>query len=185
MCEAKSWVSSDWLISSSKLQPCLELCWFTQVLLKTKVVRWKAQSPPQKLWKDPCATFIRTDGVLLEVRNQKVECCIWSLVAATNRILTLKLTASQTLMIGSLSSLFESSLDFPKERLHIVPSQSSVLIGSRLSSSHTMVIPQPFTFLLYWCSCITYSEWGPYMASVHSQAVWSWSQPCTHISILS
>jgi hypothetical protein len=28
-------------------------------------------------------------------------------------------------MIESLSSLFESSLDFPNERLHIVPSQSS------------------------------------------------------------
>jgi hypothetical protein len=41
MCEAKSWVGSDWLISSSKLQLCLELCWFAQVPLKTKVARWK------------------------------------------------------------------------------------------------------------------------------------------------
>jgi hypothetical protein len=39
---AKSWVSSDWLMSSSKLQPCLELCRFAQALFKTKVVRWKA-----------------------------------------------------------------------------------------------------------------------------------------------
>jgi hypothetical protein len=29
-------------MSSSKLQPCLELCLFAQALLKTKVVRWKA-----------------------------------------------------------------------------------------------------------------------------------------------
>jgi hypothetical protein len=42
MCEAKPWVGSDWLLSSSKLQPCLELCWFAQVLLKTKIARWKA-----------------------------------------------------------------------------------------------------------------------------------------------
>jgi hypothetical protein len=40
-CEAKSRVDSDWLISSSKLQPCLELCWFVQALLKTKFVKWK------------------------------------------------------------------------------------------------------------------------------------------------
>jgi hypothetical protein len=30
------------LISSSKLQPCLELCRFAQAPLKTKVARWKA-----------------------------------------------------------------------------------------------------------------------------------------------
>jgi hypothetical protein len=40
--ESKSRVGSDWLVSSSKLQPCLELCWFAQVPLKTKVARWKA-----------------------------------------------------------------------------------------------------------------------------------------------
>jgi hypothetical protein len=40
--EAKPRVGSDWLLSSSKLQPCLELCRFTQVLLKTKVARCKA-----------------------------------------------------------------------------------------------------------------------------------------------
>jgi hypothetical protein len=34
----KSWVSSDWLMSSSKLQSCLELCRFVQALLKTKVI---------------------------------------------------------------------------------------------------------------------------------------------------
>jgi hypothetical protein len=39
--KAKPRVSSNWLMSSSKLQPYLELCRFVQALLKTKVVRWK------------------------------------------------------------------------------------------------------------------------------------------------
>jgi hypothetical protein len=39
--KTKLWVSSDGLSSSSKLQSCLKLCQFTQVLLKIKVVRWK------------------------------------------------------------------------------------------------------------------------------------------------
>jgi hypothetical protein len=57
-----------------------------------------------KLAKDPCASFIGTDGVLLEVRNRKEECCTWSLIATTSHILALKLTSSLRLMIGSLSS---------------------------------------------------------------------------------
>jgi hypothetical protein len=40
-CEAKPQVSSDWLLSLSKLQPCLEWCRFAQAPLKTKVVRSK------------------------------------------------------------------------------------------------------------------------------------------------
>jgi hypothetical protein len=43
-CEAKQRVVFDWLLSSSKLQPCLECCRFAQAPLKTKVVRWKAHS---------------------------------------------------------------------------------------------------------------------------------------------
>jgi hypothetical protein len=42
--EAKQWVSFDWLVSSSKLQPYLKLYRFIQALLKTKFVRWKAHS---------------------------------------------------------------------------------------------------------------------------------------------
>jgi hypothetical protein len=41
MCEAKPQVGSDWLISSSKLQPYLELCRFAHAPLKIKVARWK------------------------------------------------------------------------------------------------------------------------------------------------
>jgi hypothetical protein len=40
-CEAKPQVGFDWLLSSSKLQPYLDLCWFAQAHLKTKVARWK------------------------------------------------------------------------------------------------------------------------------------------------
>jgi hypothetical protein len=107
-----------------------------------------------------------------------------SLVATTSHILALKLTASRLLMIGSLSLLFEYSLDFHKYCLRIVHSQPSVLLGLHLTSNHTVVILQPFTILLHWFPCITYFEWVPYIASVHSQAVWSWSQPCARISLL-
>jgi hypothetical protein len=110
---AKSRVSSDWLMSSSKLQACHELCWFIQALLKTRVTRWKVHFLIG-LAEGPCATFIRMDGVLLEVQNHKGECCAWSLVATASHILTLKLTASLRLMSRSLSSLFESLLDFLK-----------------------------------------------------------------------
>jgi hypothetical protein len=47
--------------------------------------------PSQNLQKDPCATFLRTDGVLLEVHNRKEECHVQSLVATTSHILALKL----------------------------------------------------------------------------------------------
>jgi hypothetical protein len=58
-------------------------------------VRWK-------LAKDPCASFVRTDGVLLEVRNWKEECCVWSLGAMTSHILALSLSLLQDLMNVSL-----------------------------------------------------------------------------------
>jgi hypothetical protein len=145
----------------------------------------ESASPPQKFQKDPCATFIRTDGVLLEVRNRKVECCIWSLVATTSHILALKLTTSWELLIRSIPLLFWVAAWLPLIVLayHSLWTKCTPWFASIMS--HTMAILQPLTILLYWCSCITYFEWVPYMASVHSQAVWSWSQPCAHISILS
>jgi hypothetical protein len=103
---------------------------------------------PQNLWKDPCATFIGTDGVLLEVRNRKEGCCPWSLVATTSHILTLKLPASQRLMIGSLSSLFESLLD----------PLNSACISCTLNQVHSLVhiyhraIPWWFRNLLHFYS---------------------------------
>jgi hypothetical protein len=140
----------------------------------------------QNLQKDPCATFVRTDGVLLEVRNQKEGCYPWSLVATTSHILALKFTASRRLMIGSLSPLFESSLDFPKQCLHIAHSHPSVLLDSYLSLSHIVVESQmaPYSHftlivLLYWPSL------SSTLLGVDSlQALSFWSCSCLHVSII-
>jgi hypothetical protein len=82
-------------------------------------------SPPQCLQKDPCATFIGADGVLLEVCNRKEGCCPWSLVATTSHILALKLTTSLRLMIEStflvlntcLTSLNSACISFPPNQV--------------------------------------------------------------------
>jgi hypothetical protein len=65
-CEAKPRVGSDWLLSSSKLQPHLELCRFIQTLLKTKVPRWKAhlligiyERTPMPHLSEPMAYYLR------------------------------------------------------------------------------------------------------------------------------
>jgi hypothetical protein len=47
--------------------------------------------PLSEFAKDPYASFIGTDDVLLEVRNRNEECCTWSLIATTSRILALSL----------------------------------------------------------------------------------------------
>jgi hypothetical protein len=65
------------------------------MLLKAKVARWKEHFPSRKLQKDSCATFVGTDGILLEVRNQKEGYCTWSRVATTSRILALSLLLLQ------------------------------------------------------------------------------------------
>jgi hypothetical protein len=96
--------------------------------------------PSQNLWKDPCKTFIRMDGVLLEVHNQKEECCAWSLVATISHILALKLTASLRLLVRSFSLSCQSIAWLSWVVLHIVHSRPSVLLGSRLSSSLIAVV---------------------------------------------
>jgi hypothetical protein len=81
--------------------------------------------PSRNLWNGPCATFIRTDGVWLKVRNQKEECCPWSLIATTGQILALKLTASLRLVIESLflllntrsTSLNSAYISFPPNQV--------------------------------------------------------------------
>jgi hypothetical protein len=57
----------------SKSQPYIESCQFIQALLKIKVAIGK-RIPSSELAKDPCASFVSTDGVLLEVCNLKEEC---------------------------------------------------------------------------------------------------------------
>jgi hypothetical protein len=89
-------------MSSSKWQHCLELCQFVQALLNAKVARWKVHFLI-RIRKDPCASFIRTDVVLLEVCKRKEECCAWSLVATINRKLTLMLLLLLDLLNISIS----------------------------------------------------------------------------------
>jgi hypothetical protein len=48
-----------------------------------------------ELAKDSCASFIRTDGVLLEVRNRKEGCYAWSLIAMTSHVQTLNMLLFQ------------------------------------------------------------------------------------------
>jgi hypothetical protein len=47
--------------------------------------------PSQNMQKDPYATFIEMDDVLLEVRNQKEGYCPCRIIATTSRILALSL----------------------------------------------------------------------------------------------
>jgi hypothetical protein len=142
--------------------------------------------PLWNLRKDPCTSFVGMDGVWLEVCNQKEECCTWSLIAITSHILSLTLTAFLRLVVRSLS-LFVSNpcLTFLSSSCK---SSTLNLVYSLVRVYHRAIswwIRNLLPFLLCWCACIAYFEWVLYMASVHSQAVWSWSQPCARISLLS
>jgi hypothetical protein len=115
-------------------------------------------APPRSLRKNLCATFVETDGVLLEVRNRKEGCCPWSLIATTSHILTLKLTASLRLMIESLflmlntrlTSLNSACISFTSNQVHslvriyhrvmLVHIRASILRGDSPLSSHVVSI---------------------------------------------
>jgi hypothetical protein len=76
-----------WLMSSSKLQYCLELCQFAHVFLKPELQNRKRM--PYQISKGiSFMTFLEQDGVLLEIRNQNEESSVWSLVATTSLNLT-------------------------------------------------------------------------------------------------
>jgi hypothetical protein len=74
--------------------------------LRTKVARWKEHSSSESA-KDPCASPIGMDGVLLQVPSWKEGCYAWSLVA-TSHIRALSLLLLLNLMNISLS-LFVSN----------------------------------------------------------------------------
>jgi hypothetical protein len=115
-------------------------------------------SPPRRLQKDPCATFVGTDDILLEVRNWKEGCCPWCLVAITSHILTLKLTTSLRLIIESLflllntrlTSLNSACISFTLNQVHslvriyhqamLVHLRASILHGDGPLSSHVVSI---------------------------------------------
>jgi hypothetical protein len=144
--ESKDRFSSNWLMSSSKLQLYLKLCRFTQVLLKTKNCKVESTSLSLEISKEvPFITFFWTDSVLLKVRSREGICCAWSLITTTSRDLALSLLLLQDLMIKSFS-LFVSNLFFTKYGMHIVRFHPSVLLGPRLSSSPIVVAQHP-----NWC----------------------------------
>jgi hypothetical protein len=149
------------VISSSKLQLHLELCRFVHALLKIKFAKWKVHFLLRICETAHVQHSSEWMAYYSRYATEKKGCCPWSRIAITSHILALKLTASQRLILRSLSLLLESSLDFHKYCLRIVHSQPRVLLGSRLTSNHTMAIPQPFTILLYWCLCIAFSSEYP------------------------
>jgi hypothetical protein len=143
--------------------------------------------PPHNLQKDPCATFCETDDVLLEVHNWKGECCAWSLVATTSHILALKLTASLTLLIRSISLFISNpyltSLDSACISFTLAP---SVLLGRAYYRVISLWFHKCLLMIImpYWRSCIADVEQVPYMVSGHLWAKLPWSHLRPRVSVL-
>jgi hypothetical protein len=168
MCEAKPWVSFDCLISSSKLQPGLELCQFVQALIKTKVVRWKVH------------LLLRSCEKTLVQHSSERE----------SRILHLESRSYHKSYSSPKAYCFLRIVDKKHSLVvlsHCLTPLNSACLSFTLNQVHSLVhiYHRAIPWFTPWCSCIAYFEWVPYMASVHSQAMWSWSQPSAHISILS
>jgi hypothetical protein len=139
VCDAKPWVCFDWLMSLSKLQPCLELCHFIHALLKTKVARWKTYSLIG-IGKRPMCIICQnilciTQDTQLERRALRLESPCYNKSNPGP-----KLRASLRPMIESLPCLFQALLDFSKHYQHVVHFQLSVLLGSHRSSSCIIVV---------------------------------------------
>jgi hypothetical protein len=81
-CEATLCVGSDWLLSSSKLQPGLEWCRFAQAPLKTKVIRWKVHSFSEPVKRPMCNIHQNrwhvTRGMQPERRVLPLESCSYN-----------------------------------------------------------------------------------------------------------
>jgi hypothetical protein len=95
-------------VSSSKLQPCLELCRFIQAPLKTKVARWKTHFLLRVCEKTSVQHSSEWMAYYSRCTTRKKGCCPWSHVATTSHILSLTLTASLRMTARSLS-LFVSN----------------------------------------------------------------------------
>jgi hypothetical protein len=97
-----------WLKSSCKLQSCLELCWFIQPFLKPGLENRKRV--PFRLARVFHSWFsFAHDVILLEIRNQNEESCLWSVVATTSLNLTvICLPRCQTFLDTSVT-IFVSS----------------------------------------------------------------------------
>jgi hypothetical protein len=105
-----------------------------------KVARWKVHVLIG-ISKRPCASFIRTDGVLLEVHSRKEECHTWSLVDTASQILALSQLLLQTLVSLSLSWFISSPCFMTYYCLHIFHSQPSTLLEPCLWSIPVIVVP--------------------------------------------
>jgi hypothetical protein len=114
--ETKPRVSFDWLMSSTKLQLCLEWCRFPMCFLKQKC-KLESVSPSWNWQEDPITIFFWMDGVLVKVRNQKLRFCAWSLIAAGSHIITLSLSLVQALTNIKFMTWYCSSI-FNSDRVH-------------------------------------------------------------------
>jgi hypothetical protein len=173
-------VSSDWLMSFSKLQHHLELCRFAQMLFKTKFARWKLRFPSLKINKEVTfVIFFWTDGILHEVHNWEGRCCVWSLIATTSCVLALCLVLLQDLMNVSFPCCFQIPANFPKYCLHIDQFQQNVLLGLHLSSSHIIVVVRVPSCTLQGAlvALLNHQFWPSTLHGVHSFLVMSfWSR---------
>jgi hypothetical protein len=97
-------------VSSSKLQSCLELCWFVQAFLKPGLQN--RNHVPFRLARVFHSWFSsEQDGILLKIHNRNEECCLWSVLATTSHNLTvISLPRCQTFLDTSVtcSSLVHS-----------------------------------------------------------------------------
>jgi hypothetical protein len=107
VCKAKPLDGSDWLMTSSKLQHCLELCQFIQMLLKPKVARWTTHSLIRISKRPLC--IIRRNGMRITQGTQSKRRVLRLESHCYNKLHPdPKLTTSLRLRIKSLS-LFVSN----------------------------------------------------------------------------
>jgi hypothetical protein len=145
------------LASSSKLQPCLQLCQFIQALYKRKVARWKAHSSSEFAKRPLCNIYQNgwhiTQGTQPERRLLRLESRGYNKSHPCP-----KLSASMRLLSESIPCLLQTLLDFPKHCMHIIHFQLSVLLSLHRSSRHIVVVSQvpschPFYALLVFVYC--------------------------------
>jgi hypothetical protein len=146
-------------MSPSKLHPHLELCQFSQALLKTKFARWRAHF------------LVRISKIPMCIIHRNRWCTTWGKQPergvsylesqsynkshpSPNAYGFSKIDDQKSFLV-----CFESLLDFPKYHLHIIHFQWSVLLGSRLPLIRIIVNPRVHSHnhsallvLLYWLS---------------------------------
>jgi hypothetical protein len=97
-----------WLMMSSKLQSCLELCQFIQAFLKPGLQNRK-HAPFRLARVFNSWPSSEQDGVLLEIRNWNEESCVRSLIATTSLdLVVISLPRCQTLLNTSITMFIPS-----------------------------------------------------------------------------